>query len=307
MDEKLKPLYCRALRNYESALAAYEKEAKEAELEKPNYDACRKKFEEFVTPSISKFWMFFWLVFFCIAEFPLNSIIFQILGENLIFTSIVAATVCVGIPIAAHLVGKSIRQENKNTIEKIWIILLPLIVIGAITYVAIFRTVYFEANKTVQALHLKINPNTLTIVFVIINLLIFIIATIISYEGTHPRHREYKSAKKRYKNALKSLKKESEEADAAAKILNDANDKLQNRKTCRKKKHEGFCERARIIKSISEGLIHTYRQSNLFARKTNDIPVSFKTALNELIIPDSLIPEKLDWNCDEETVKTSAV
>jgi len=140
-------------------------------------------------------------------------------------------------------------------------------------------------------------PQTATILFIIINIAVFFIATIISFEGSHRNHEEFKSKQQRYKDALKNLRKESAEAALAARRLRYTNVNMETKKHQRSKMHEKFAEESKILKDNYEWLIRSYRTANMSVRSSALLPVCFKNNPKELLIPENLLPENLDWDC----------
>jgi len=58
--------------------------------------------------------MLFWLILLGLSEFPLNGLVFSLFGVGKIETYVIAAALCVIIPLFAHLAGEKLRQEDKK-------------------------------------------------------------------------------------------------------------------------------------------------------------------------------------------------
>ncbi len=307
LDTKLKTNYCVAKSIYNKALKSKEKETDEAIREKESFTRVSKEYSDLGRPAISSTWTLFWLFFFGAAEFPLNSIVFQVIGENFWLTMIMAAGLCFAIPWSAHFFGKAIKQEEKSKSDKILIVITPIIILALLAGIAIVRTVFFEAAQSnFKWLHLDISPTTLAVLFIIINLTIFFVSVLVSYQGSHKKHDLYKSMCRRYKNALKSLKKETTEADIANANYAKAVDTYHAMKTQREGCHNSYTERAKFIIVKLGTYMEVYRGHNIEARKSAGIPLCFKLDLMKLDIPENLLHENLNWDCPDDIQNNEA-
>jgi len=294
LDEKLKPDYCEKLSVRNSALKEFSKESEEAEISQREFDTAKQKYEALTMPALDVKWRNFWLLFLAVVEFPLNSEVFTIFGESQIKTLVFASSLCVGIPIFGHFFGQSIRQEYKNTSDKILMITMPIVTLSVLAVLGFIRSHYFEAVVNQHLIGISINPSQMTILFIIINVAIFFIAIIVSYEGSHPDKRKFHTVVNRYKTALKRLEKETAEASEAGSELKAAEKQLQRIRQKRQKSYESFLQSIQTIVDTGEWLVSAYRAANL--RERMNIPPCFKA---EAQIPKS--PQEsliLDWNCE---------
>jgi hypothetical protein len=97
------------------------------------------------------------------------------------------------------------------------------------------------------------------------------------------------------KEALRRLKKESGEAEAAARKLSEADRAYQKERQHRHKSHELLRQNAEITKGTAEWLVTVYRDANIHAR--HETPECFKQEPVAVSIPEALL--KLDWECEE--------
>lgn len=297
-DLKLKPDYCAALRRYTSAYKTLSEKKGEMSDSVKEYNAAKGLFDKFEPPSLKPGWMLFWLIAIGISEFFINSLVLQILGQNQIETYIAAFSMCVMIPLGAHFFGKSLQQIYKSTVDKFWLITVPIIILTLIGGLSFLRSKYFEGMGISKLLGIELTSTEATIVFIIINIALFVVAAVVSHEGTHPQHKSYSQAKKRFKLAQKELEKDEEDVKMAAKELKSSEKDLEMKKHIRAKTHERLKEEAVTIKESAEWLISAYRSTNLANRE--DVPECFKKPHKEPEIPDSLL--HLDWNCDETEI-----
>ncbi|MDP2209732.1 MAG: hypothetical protein Q8K98_13320 [Bacteroidota bacterium] len=295
LDKKLKPEYCKVLKYLRQRKEKYDKEAGEENEVSKEYETARNKYQELPAPALNPSWHLFWMIIIGIVEFPLNGLVFSLFGADRIETYIMASAMCFAVPLLAHFFGKSLRQEIKSTTDIALLIAMPIVMLATLGVVAFLRAKFFEAIQSYELLGISLSPQQATILFVIINVAIFFIAVIISYEGNHPNHAEYKNVLKRYKEALKRLKKESGEAKMAGEELKQAELKYQQLRQHREKSHQRYLQEIHIRKELGEWLVAAYRASNLKVR--GDIPECFKKEPIPLTIPDSMV--NLDWDCHD--------
>lgn len=296
-DEKLKPEYCNALVEFNQA----EEHLKELKGDESNsykeYEIAKIKFEQFEQPSLGGFWVTFWMITIGISEFFINSIVLQVFGYGKIETYIAAGSLCIMIPLLAHFWGQFLNQKNKTRNENVWIIVIPVIMLLILTFISILRSKFFEGLHVTNLLGIDISPALFTMIFFVINVGLFILATILSHEGSHPLHKQYKHAKKRYRNALKEFSKDQDEVKVAAKKADETESNLEKIKHKRAKIHERILEEAKIEKEAGEWLMSAYRAKNLSNR--DDVPECFKKPHHEPVIPITL--QHIDWNCEEKS------
>ena len=271
----------------------YITETEEATVAKADFDKARAKYEGFTLPSLSEKWRNIWLLIIAVGEFPLNSVVFQLFGADRIDTYLMSLLLCISIPFLGHAWGEALKQDNKTGGDKGFVLGIPvavLLILGAIAFV---RAKFFEAMDTMKLMGVEITPLQMTFLFIIINIGIFLLAVIISYEACHPNKKQYKSVQRRYKEALNNLEKEATEAKQAGQALAKAENDFQTQRQTRAKSHEKFLQKANTIIDYTEWLITTYRAANMKTRKI--IPPCFKEAAKIPCIPTELF--ELDWDC----------
>lgn len=297
MDSRLKPKYCQI---YSESLRLKEQckiENKESKIANQQYDEKAQKFYELQEPDLSKFWMIFWLVVFGVAEFPLNGLIFSIFGEQRIPTYIMAGVICIGIPLLAHWVGQTLRQENKSKMDWIIISAIPTFIVATFFSIGFLRAKYLSALLNKLPIGISISPAMAIFLFLILNIALFIVAGIISYAGSHPHHSLYITRQKRMEEALDVLNKEMGEARYLTEQLAQTQRELAGMRNYREKKWKWHYEKANEVKENAEFLIAAYRKANMEVRTVSTVPECFKKPPLELSIPDNLL--NLDWNCSD--------
>jgi len=295
LDKKLKADYCEALREYKEAEDAFNKEAREVPPAAKEFEAARRELLNIEQPDLSPKWRTFWLVAIGIAEFPINALVFQIFGENQLLTYIMAATMCFGIPIAAHFLGHSARQESKTNWDKALIWLIPVGALFVLCGLAFVRSKFFEAVLQENVIGISMTPTEATVLFLIINIFIFFVAFLISYYGSYPQGRFYRTARKRYETALGKYQKESSEARVAKARLESASKRHDSARHHRQKIFEKHQQKASIIKEQADWYAASYRAANL--RERRDFPPCFQETAATAQMPLALT--KIDWDCPD--------
>lgn len=293
-DRELKQQYCAAKHRLNNAEQRYLQESKEADEALQEYNIIKQKYEEINVPSIDPRWKNVWLVLIGIAEFPLNGLVFSIFGAGRLETYIMASMLCIALPLLAHLFGVSLHQEIKHARERWILIIIPVFVFFIIGAIALIRAKYFEVLLLDSAVKISLSPLVATILFIIINLALFFVAMIISYEGSHPNQKYYKTILKRHKAVLKKLKKEKGEALEAGREMNDADIEYQRIKNKREKIHSSFLHEINSIVERADWLTAAYRAANISVR--DDRPLCLKGNLPTIILKENYAI--LDTNCD---------
>jgi hypothetical protein len=295
LDTKLKGDYCTALAELRQAQGIVPKEQREAQAAAAECKVAEEKFFELPAPSLEPRWAVFWLFIIGIGEFPLNSVVFQIFGQGRLETYLVAGGLCVTIPLFAHWFGRSLRQAAKNNTDKVLIAISPLFVLGLLGVIGVVREKYFQAMEVQNLLGINLTPTQGTIVFILINIGIFFVAAVITYEGTSPDLPTYNSRKTRWRYAQKVLARESNRAGVASAHLRKAYTAYQSRRQIRQKQFERCAQRAKSIKELNDWFISVYRSANREARRTAGSPPCFRNSPQEAKLAEALL--KMDWEC----------
>jgi hypothetical protein len=296
-DKKLKPDYCQALRKLHIARERYDKESKEETAAKQEFVEASNLLRGIRPPTLEKRWRNFWLILIALAEFPLNGLVFSIFGAERYETYIMAATMCFAIPWAAHFFGSKLKQEIRKPIEGWLVSIVPVAVLLGIGALAYLREKFFEALQTQELLGISIDPIAGTILFIVINILVFFVAVLISYEGAHNDEESFRLAFKRFKLAWKLLNKESNEARVAAEQLETAELSYQRARHKRETQFRVYAADAKHVKEAWEWLIRCYRDANMASRNDATKPKCFLKPAPEFSLPEELT--MLDWNCED--------
>jgi len=295
LDMKLKPEFCDAKNEDARADKELERLTKEKESSFIEYKQAKDKLNEFKPPALDKTWEFVLLIIIGVSELFINRLIFQLFGENEMFTNIFAVGIGILIPLLAFWFGYLLRQQVKSTAEKALLFVIPLGTFAIMYVISVLRTAVFEGTGIVKFLKLDLSDNELTILFYIINIVFFIGATVISFFASHPQGDIYKQAKNIYKTALKEFNNDENEVKDAANRAEKSESRLEKITHKRDKIHQKLLAEAKSIKESTEWLMKSYKSMNL--RHRPDFPESLKNEHNAPEIPVEL--KVLDWSCDE--------
>ncbi|OLC31515.1 MAG: hypothetical protein AUH31_02505 [Armatimonadetes bacterium 13_1_40CM_64_14] len=234
------------------------------------------------------------MVAILIGEFPLNAIAFRLFGEAEILTYVMTLVLAVSLVGSAHVLGIFLSMEQPSRVQKILLTVCVLAPLGAISAIALVREAYVaEVGKAVMS------PRAVTAVFVLINLLIYAIATVLSYLTHDPVARQVRMSEiphQRLQRRMTRLQRRKEKLEI----------RLQYMVAWRQKSLQAMMHAAQIIKQEFEELIEEYRMGNLEARAEKVVPSAFKNH-PEFTFPLTL--QVLDWYCPEvpDLVATSRV
>jgi hypothetical protein len=209
--------------------------------------------------------------------------VFQLFGENKTLTYVIAALICVSIPLAAHFFGMALKNVHKTLTDKIMMSSLPVLILLEIGAIALIREKYFEAMMVNKVVHLNISSQQLTIIFVIINLAIFFIASIISYSSAHDDSKDFRSKKKLYLRLKKRYDKEYSEEVIANKQLESTEKVFKRLRERRAKIFRQYQAKAEQKIKVFKGYVWCYRDSNINVRTTGGSPACFNL---EIVLPE---------------------
>jgi len=290
-DKKLKGDYCSAKREYIDALKDLNKEREEQGKASQSYeDALKSKRDSSTYPHFSHNASRLFIIAMGLFEFPLTAFIFDILGENRLLTYLFAGALCIALPMASHFLGIFTREQfnKKNSIIAA---VNSALFVGVIIAIAYLREKFFEASEFQKVLGIQMDPTTVTIVFIFIQLFIFGIAATASYLA-HDPHPNLRRAKKEFEDARNRLQKETRDVIKAEERVDKAAEVLIKIEALRVNTFKKYRSIVDEILAIQRRLIEIYRTHNRRCR--NDYPKSFNT-YPHIEIPRSL--ENLDVDC----------
>jgi len=298
-DEKLKEKYCAALANLTNVSEQLKQSGNALKERQKEADSWRLKLQEFHQPPLSYYLL---IIFLAVSEFPMNGIVFDILGEGKLATYIVAAFL-MSIPIAAHYLGIWLREESlfKNPAHLVMFVMFGVAICATVLGVAYIREKYFEAAGITRVLGIPMDPRMVTFVFLGFNLLIFMLALVASYQahlhGTEKTRREYHITRLNFKKARRLFKRAEKEFKRLEAKLHKLHDQVSRLSAKRQKLHLQTQGRIDAIRNTAEGLMTIYRRANVLHRSNK----SYRFYELKLEKPTIV----LDEECDEKLHRIS--
>ena len=123
-----------------------------------------------------------------VAEFPLNAIAFRLFGESEVLTWVMTAGLAATLILCAHGLGAFLRVPHPTMAERRWIIVLLVLPALAIVGIAIIRERYLSVAAAAGGFD-ALGPIVGSVLFLLINLLIYAGATMLSYLAHAPGSR----------------------------------------------------------------------------------------------------------------------
>lgn len=231
-----------------------------------------------------------------VGEIPLNAIAFRIFRESELFNYLMTFALAVGLIGGAHVLGVFLRNERRNPTENLLTIACFLIPLGALVAIAFVRQGFLtaqeleairEAQRQGQEPPLRpISPGMATLVFVLINLLIYSIAALLSYFSHEPLTREIRRTERPFLDSQARLA-------AAERRVAELQVRLNRVAAVREKLFAQTVQHAHGVRNDYEELFQEYRAGNLEARSDKTFDFGRKP---EIKFPEVL--GQLDWNCE---------
>jgi hypothetical protein len=204
------------------------------------------------------------IVAIVIAEFPLNAIAFRLFGEAEVLTWVMTASLAVTLVLCAHGLGSFLRQPNPTMAERRWIYVLIALPVLTIVAIAVIRARYLEVSSELTGLD-TLGPVVGSMAFLIINLLVYTGATMLSYLAHAPSDRA-RTEHERAQQDLKEATRRSRSFEQALARLGASDEEAL--KAAR--------ARAEQIVAYHRGLMAAYCTANLRARGTPEVPDSLR-------------------------------
>jgi hypothetical protein len=121
------------------------------------------------------------------GEFPLNAVAFNLFGEDRVFTYIMTTGLAAALVLCAHALGVLWRMKNPSARDEVVARVLLVFPVLVIVGIGIIREVYIEefAGGSIGG----IGPIGNVLIFIVMNLVIFVAALVISYLHHDPEGR----------------------------------------------------------------------------------------------------------------------
>jgi len=187
-----------------------------------------------------------------ICESAVNIVVFRILGENTLFTGLMAIVVLIGLPLVGHHVGKSLKHGWQSLTEWMLYPVEIFIAVGGLIAFSIVRKEYI-ANTGQNFL----SENIAVWTFIALNLLLFVGAVVASYTA-HDKDPDIYRFKKKYNLTQKHYHN------------------IDSKRLAWRDDHKGLAEE---VKNSARTIIMLYRDHNMRRRMKSglkEMPISFK-------------------------------
>jgi hypothetical protein len=135
-------------------------------------------------------WYFFLLAVIGACEFPLNMKVFETFREGVTQTMIMAFSLVIGIPIAAHFEGLFLKRRKDHAANPLWAAFIAVMLVALSVYVGLLRAEYILAATGADS---SLN----TQVFVTISIFLFSIGTLLSF-AHHDENSQFQAAHKEF-------------------------------------------------------------------------------------------------------------
>lgn len=278
-DQKLKEEYCKVFTTADN-LREQIKE-KEPAFEETLKDRNRfsREFEHMHTVS-KGYWVL--MLFLAVCEFPMNSIVFDILGEAKWLTYLLAAGVCVVVPLAAHYMGIVLKRESplKHASAALKAAVLFLSVAAVLLGLAYMRERFVAGSGVAELLGIKMDARMVTVIFLSINLLIFVVASFASYmahiDVTEQEIKDYSITRRELKEAEELLASQGGNLERLKKVCDEMEEKISKIAVAREKVFQQHKEIAEAYRDTCLWLINVYRTKNMRVRENSEVPACFQ-------------------------------
>jgi hypothetical protein len=201
-----------------------------------------------------------------VAEFPLNAIAFRLFGESEVLTWVMTAGLAATLILCAHGLGAFLRAPHPSMADRRWIVVLLVLPTLTIVGIALIRERYLSMAAETGGFD-ALGPVVGSLLFLVINLLIYAGATMLSYLAHAPGQRASKrSAPKR---ELEDAKARQAQLEARAEAGVDAAAAARRASV---EARRVAAAHAQEIRSYYEQLMAIYCTANLRARRSPEVP-----------------------------------
>ena len=229
------------------------------------------------------------IVAILLAEFPLNAIAFRLFGEAEVLTWVMTAGLAVMLVVCAHGLGTFLRLEQPTMAERRFIWILIAVPVLALLGIAVIRARYLSVEAAVTGLNV-LGPVVGSLVFLVINLLIYTGTTMLSYLAHAPRlaaRRGRPDPVSPTQAARMELSDAKRRLTEATKAVHRHEEALGNADVARDELLRVARARAAGLVAYYRGLMSVYCAANLRARRLPEIPPVLRD-LPPIAVPDEL-------------------
>jgi hypothetical protein len=220
-------------------------------------------------PRVSRGVYLLGIVAILIAEFPLNAIAFRLFGEAEVLTWVMTASLAVTLVLCAHGLGTFLRQAHPSMAERRWIVVLVALPILAIAAIAVIRARYLSYEAELTGFD-ALGPMVGSAIFLVINMLVYTGATMLSYLAHAPHDVAAERADEAAIEAERDLKLAQQRLGEASRRAGQYQERSSKASVAAEESVRVARARADEVIAYHRGLMATYCTANLRARKDVD-------------------------------------
>ena len=297
-DTRMLADYCRLKREEDTLRDSLKKPT--GELDKAKVDELTARREYAKHFHVGSFTYWFVLLLILAGEFVLNTVVFKILGDDRDKTMLAALGVGVAVPWLGHALGGQFRQrflENgKVGRHAVSIIAILVAVAGGFAAISYLREKFLEGSHIDTVLGIHLDPTTVAITFIALNIMLFVAAAIASYLHHDP---EAMGDIVDRKDASKTLRDSGRKVETLERRLAQVTAELAQVAAERTKLYERIAQDIGDWRDHTQRLMSVYHQHNLQARGSADMPVCFGSypPIDVSTLFDGSDSNKLSWDC----------
>ena len=207
-----------------------------------------------------------------LGEVVYNTLAFQIVGENLLFSFIISVAVSVAVFAFSHFIPFLLKSIENKLKRRLTLVGCLAFVTGLFIALAMFRSKYLAAHDMI------ISP----VYFVVINLFFFVVALLLSY-FLLPTWAEFKENSQRiskYKNMEKN-KKEIQELSSQQEA-NKSELLEKNKARLQMNYYAQYC--LNVVAGMYKESLGIFQSNNLLYRTDKAVPTCFSATESNLEI-----------------------
>lgn len=214
------------------------------------------------------------LICFClfIGETIINTFAFEVLGDNLLFSLLLSASVAFAVSLGAHIAGRKYKDAKTKRERNIVIVISSIGILVVSGVIAALRSIFLKK------IGIDINP----VFLAIFNIAFFVVACLVTY-FMHPSTEEIKQNEEAIKlhEKIEKLKAEIQEKENET-IEHETTTKEKLKQNMRSVMYAEYC--IEWIRRLYRESVGEFKSTNMLCRQ--DVPECFSDEVPELDIPE---------------------
>lgn len=208
-------------------------------------------------------------VIILVSECLFNGLCFQVMGQNILETFLMAAGFVLAVTYLSHSMGKMLRSHERSRVDNKLLFAKSALLIWGIIEIATIREQYLEASDVINLLGLSMDSRQFTVMFISINMILAMTILDLAFQSSREYPKKYLLAMQ----AAKSAKSNFDTEYAKYRNLQDEYSltSIELNKACIARNNDF----QKYLLSIQEerlgwiSLIRIYRAANIEARSKN--------------------------------------